>query len=358
MPAAHGGFETFAERLVIWLRDRGWQVTVYCQGSEDGKRFEDEWEGIRRIHIPVRMDGAAGTIEFDVKSASDALKQPGLLLTLGYNTGFLSAWLRTRRRRNAINMDGIEWRRAKYSKGAKAYLWLNERLAAWAGDSLIADHPEIGRHLGQRSSPDKIVMIPYGCDMVEDAGVEYLAPLGLEPGKFLTVIARPEPENSILEIVEAFSRKPRGLKLAVLGKYARDHAYQAKVMDAASDEVLFPGAIYDKPIVNALRFYSLAYVHGHQVGGTNPSLVEALGAGNAVIAHDNPFNRWVAGDAGRYFADADECAARMEELFASDTLAAQMRVAARERARSEFSWPKILSSYEAMLEKEHAAVAN
>jgi hypothetical protein len=97
--------------------------------------------------------------------------------------------------------------------------------------------------------------------------------------------------DSILEIVAAFSRKPRGMKLVVLGRYDPEVPYHKQVMDAASDEVMFPGAIYDKAAVSALRFYSSLYVHGHQVGGTNPSLVEAMGAGSAVLTHGNHFNR-------------------------------------------------------------------
>jgi hypothetical protein len=98
------------------------------------------------------------------------------------------------------------------------------------------------------------------------------------------LIARAEPENSILEVVQAWSRKPRGCKLVVLGKYEAGHAYQRAVQAAASAEVFFPGAIYEKPVVQALRFHARFYVHGHQVGGTNPSLVESLGTGNAVLA--------------------------------------------------------------------------
>ena len=351
VPAAHGGFETFAEHLALWLRDRGWQVTVYCQGDKGTQRGEDEWEGIRRIHIPVSLGGAPGTIEFDIKSTADALRQPGMLLTLGYNTGFLSSWVRLRNRTNFINMDGLEWKRAKYSRGAQAYLWVNERLAAIAGNRLIADHPTIADHLATRVSTSKIEVIPYGSHAITDANTSLLQPLALDPGRFLTVIARPEPENSILEIVSAFSRKPRGVKLAVLGNYDRAKPYQAQVLDAASDEVAFVGAIYDPPTVQSLRYHSLAYMHGHQVGGTNPSLVEALGAGNPVIGHDNPFNRWVAGDAGRYFATEDSCATHIDALLNDEALRTAMSRAARQRWEEAFQWPTILGAYEQMLEK-------
>lgn len=353
IPAAHGGFETFAERLAVYLRDHGWRVTVYCQGSDTGKRFEDSWEGIRRIHIPVKLDGIPATIEFDMKSTADAIRGGDKLLTLGYNTGFLSSWARLRKCTNFINMDGLEWKRAKYSAGAKTYLWVNERLAAAAGTRLIADHPVIADHLATRVARQKVDVIPYGADEIEQADAALLAPLGLEPDRFISLIARPEPENSILEIVQAFSAEKRGIKLAVLGKYSRSHPYQSKVLDAASEEVIFTGAIYDKPVVNAIRFYSLAYAHGHQVGGTNPSLVEALGAGNAVVAHDNPFNKWVAGDAGIYFSGTESCKVAIDTLLRDRSKLTGMGLAARARWREDFTWDKILGAYAMLLERNN-----
>jgi glycosyltransferase involved in cell wall biosynthesis len=354
IPAAHGGFETFAERLAIWLRDHGWEVTVYCQGSDTGERTEDEWEGIRRVHLPIKTDGAIGTIEFDVKATADALREPGTILTLGYNTGFLCVWLRLRCRLNYVNMDGLEWKRAKYSFVPRLYLWINERLAAWAGSRLIADHPAIAEHLATRTAKQRISVIPYGSDSVSEADADPtpLARMRLEPGRFFTVIARPEPENSILEIVTAFSAKPRGAKLALLGKYDKSIPYQAAVAAAASAEVVFTGPIYDKPSLAALRFHSLAYLHGHQVGGTNPSLVEALGAGNAVIAHDNTFNRWVAGEAGLYFSDAVDCAKHIEQIIADASLRQRLSAKARQRWQEDFTWPNILEQYRTLLTRE------
>jgi glycosyltransferase involved in cell wall biosynthesis len=354
LPAAHGGFETFAERLAPYFRDRGWRVTVYCQGSVSGKRTEDEWKGIKRIHIPVKHTGSAGTIEFDLKCALDVDSIQGTLLTLGYNTGFISAWLRARGRVNIINMDGLEWKRAKYSWAAKAYLWLNERLAAWSGTKLIADHPVIADHLATRVSRSKIATVPYGSDWISDADHSPLAPLGVHPGQFFTLIARAVPENLILEIVRAFSLKPRGVNLAVLGTYDKSDSYQADVLAAASPEVIFAGGIYDRATLASLRYHSIAYLHGHQVGGTNPSLVEALGAGNAVIAHDNAFNRWVAGDAGLYFTDVTSCAAAIDLILSSD-LRHKLRTAARTRWQNEFTWPAILERYFTVLDEARAA---
>lgn len=351
VPAAHGGFETFAERLALYLRDHGWRVTVYCQGSASGRRETDTWEGIRRVHIPVKQNGSVGTIEFDVKCVADVERLPGTILTLGYNTGFLSMWLRMRGRVNFINMDGLEWKRAKYSFTQRSYLWINERLAAWSGTKLIADHPTIAGHLATRTSCKRICTIPYGGDPVTEADPALLAPLRLQPDEFLTLIARPEPENSVLEIVRAFSRQRRGIKLALLGNYESANPYHAAVLKAAGPDVRFTGAIYDKAILRSLRFHSLGYLHGHRVGGTNPSLVEALGAGNAVIAHDNPFNRWVAGNAGLYFSDEQGCAEQIVRLSEDPSLRDRLRQAARTRWNEEFTWPAVLQQYLELMEQ-------
>ena len=349
VPAAHGGFETFAEYLSLYLVQHGWRVVVYCQQDGSGPVFEDSWQGVERVHIPVSHDGPKGTIVFDWHATQHAARHQDLCLTLGYNTAVFCALLRLKGIPNVINMDGIEWSRAKWGPVAKLWFWLNDWAGCWLGNHLVADHPQIKVHLSSRVRATKITTIPYGADAVTSAPTDALERLGLVAGKFLTVVARPEPENSLLEIVQGFSKKPRGIQLAVLGNYSQANAYHRDVMAAASDEVRFLGAIYDKTVVQALRFHSLAYVHGHQVGGTNPSLVEALGAGNAVIAHDNRFNRWVAGEAALYFQGAAEFDARLDTLIGDHDTLGHMRSMASTRFHHHFTWPHVLSQYEAML---------
>ena len=351
VPAAHGGFETFAEYLAPYLVERGWRVTVYCQEEGGGSIFEDEWQGVRRVRIPVSTPGAAGTIVFDWKSTLHASGEKGLVLTLGYNTAVFCVLYRLKGIKNVINMDGIEWRRQKWGMVAKTWFWLNDWAGCWLGNHLVADNPEIKRHLATRVATDKITTIPYGSDRVEDASAGLVAPCGLSSGGYAILIARAEPENSILEVVRAWSRKPRGCKLVVLGKYETGHAYQRAVKVAASDEVIFPGAIYDKAVVQALRFHARFYVHGHQVGGTNPSLVEALGAGNAVLAHDNPYNRWVAGDGACYFQGEAGCAAQLEGILNNPALLQSMAAASRVRHAQAFTWEQVLAEYEVLLMK-------
>lgn len=350
LPAAHGGFETFAERLALYLRDRGWKVTVYCQHEGTNPVYEDEWQGIRRVNIPVKGDGAASTVVFDWLTIAHAAKEKsGVMLTLGYNTAIFCARLRLAGLKNVINMDGIEWARAKWGIVAKTWFWLNDWAGSLLGDHLVADHPQIKRHLETRVRSEKVTVIPYGAPLISAAAEAPVSALGLEPGKFATVIARPEPENSLLEIVSGFSRRPRGIKLVVLGKYDRANPYHRSVLDAASDEVKFVGAIYDSAVVSALRFHSLFYVHGHQVGGTNPSLVEALGAGNAVLAHDNRFNRWVVDGGAVYFDGTDQVDTAITDLLSNPEHLDALRSASRDRHEHHFTWGKILGEYEALL---------
>lgn len=350
IPAQHGGFETFVEHLAPYLVNRGWKVIVYCQEEGSGDIYEDKWNGVDLVHIPVSQPGAKGTVVFDWKSTLHAAKTKDLILTLGYNTAIFCILYRLKGIHNIINMDGIEWKRDKWTALERVWLYINERAGCWLGNHLVADNPEIKKHLATRVKERNITMIPYGADTIESADVDVPGRYGLEPGKYVIVIARPEPENSILEIVNAFSAHKRGIKLAMVGNYdAEKSEYQKAVIDAASDEVCFLGAIYEKPNIQSLRYYASLYVHGHTVGGTNPSLVEALGAATPVLAHDNRFNRWVIGEDGSYFKDQNECEKAFDDLLNKPETLEKMKKYSKERHQEVFTWDRILAEYESML---------
>jgi glycosyltransferase involved in cell wall biosynthesis len=174
--------------------------------------------------------------------------------------------------------------------------------------------------------------------------------LGLSSQQYALVIARPEPENSILQIVEAFSATPRGLKLVVLGDLRPEsNEYHRLILSRGGAETIFPGAIYERDSVEELRRHALVYLHGHQVGGTNPSLVEALAADGAVIAHDNVFTRWVAGPGAAFFQSTDDLTILLDEVLRDDVRLAEMRAASHQRYVDDFLQAKILGAYEALL---------
>ena len=349
LPANHGGFETFAEKFALFLVERGWKVGVYCQEDVEGATEPvrtDVWRGVTRIFVQTARKGGLGALDFDWKCVRDALKRPGVCLVLGYNGAAFLPVLRLAGRKVFTNMDGVEWKRPKWSLPVRAWFFVNEWIAAWASQRLVADHPAIARHLATRRPRSATVVIPYGGDAVDDAPVAPLARFGIEPRRYLISVARIEPDNNILMLVRAFSAHRRGMKLLVLGKLENDNAYHNEIRAAASPEVIFPGAIYNADIVRALRFHARAYLHGHTVGGTNPSLVEALWAGNAVIAHDNSYNRWTAGDAAVTFSSLASCEAQISRIIADDALVARLATAARKRAAEAFHWRDVLTAYE------------
>lgn len=203
-------------------------------------------------------------------------------------------------------MDGIEWQRSKWGPTVKRWFRLNEWFGCKFSNHLVADHDEIKRHLVTRHGELSITTIPYGACDITEASAAYLHEFNLQPNEYYLVIARPEPENSILEIVTAFVKSRSAKQLVLLGNYSSTNSYQSQVMKTADSRVVFLGAIYDRAIVSSLRYHCFAYIHGHTVGGTNPSLIEAMGAGCTPIAHDNRFNRGVCGNAAFYFRDMDD----------------------------------------------------
>jgi glycosyltransferase involved in cell wall biosynthesis len=348
IPSKHSGFETFAQDFALFLRSRNHEVTVYCQVEEEPAR-EDIWNGIRRVLIPA-ANTSVGTMQFDWKAIRHSLREKGVVLTLGYNTGVFNVLYRFRGVPNIMNMDGIEWKREKWSRTARMWFWFNEWAGARAANHLVADHPEIGRHLSRHTTQKKITVIPYGADPVTSAPVGLIQKYDLRPKGYYLLIARPEPENSILEIVQAYSLRRRGMPLIILGKYSNEGTrYQNTVLAAAGPEIVFLGAIFDREIVRALRFHARAYFHGHRVGGTNPSLVESLGAGNAVIAHDNRFTRWVAGEGALYFRFARDIDGILHSLNADPAQLLAMEKASRKRYCESFTQDKILTAYEELL---------
>lgn len=354
IPAGYGGFETFAEVLAPHLAGRGWDVSVYCQTTGSGDITTETRDGVRLVQVPAGKDlGAWSTIRFDWRCMLHSLRQDyDVALVLGYNTAaFWLPYRVLRRGKVVFNMDGLEWKRAKWSPIAKAWLLLNEKAALALSHHFVADHPVIMRRF--RRHRRKGSMIPYGSFECDAADVSLLASFGLEPFNYALVLCRIEPENSVLEFVSAFCTRRRDWKLAVVGPFHPDrNDYHARLQAAAGKRdgaVAFLGPVYDKPAVQALRYFARLYLHGHQVGGTNPSLVQALAAGNAAVLHNNAFNRAVAGPKARFFSSAAECAALLDSLLDDEARLVEMGNASLRRFQERFRWEGVLKAYEDLL---------
>ena len=186
VPANHGGFETAVEKLARFLHsDDSWEITVFCQERGRFSVVDSSWKGIHRKVITVPLGGTLSTIVFDVISLVLALRMSGVLLTMGYPTAFLWILPRILGRYHVVNMDGIEWKRAQFGWFGRLWYWINEKLGCVFANRLIADHPEIARHLSKNlGAAKKIITIPYGGDFVDSVNQSYLDRWSLVPNTF------------------------------------------------------------------------------------------------------------------------------------------------------------------------------
>ncbi len=359
IPAQHGGFETFAEELSLYLVSAGWNVSVYCPDESCSGLHVEDWKGIRLVHVPVKSSGAFSTLWFDLKTALHAAKESSLKLSLGYGTAIYWLIFKFSGKRNVCNMDGMEWQRKKWRYLHKFWLQINEKAACLLGDHLVADNPGIYDYYKKKVKSNRLTMIPYGAHHVDIADEKLLEPYGVATNDYLLVICRIEEDNSILEIVSAFSRLDSNYKLVIVGGVEfNSDPYHRKLRDAASDAVIFTGPVYQQNKVNALRKFAKLYLHGHRVGGTNPSLVEAMGAGLPVVAHDNPYNRWVAGSDQRFFQSESGCFDQLSEILKDESILTGMAHSSNKRFKERFQWKMVLHEYEELLYQQIAHTGN
>lgn len=355
IPARYGGFETFAEQLAVRLARRGVAVTVYAEGAAGSSPSCADYRGVRVQSIPVPRWGAASVIAYDVRSVWHARRGFDLVYMLGYGAAF-ACWLpRAFGTPVWINMDGLEWARSKWSAPARLWLRLMEWTATWAATRLIADARAIERHIQKtypRAAPCSF--IAYGAEVRQQTpDAALLAAWGVERQRYFLVVARVEPENHVEEAVDAYQRY-RDLggtaALVVVGDVHDGSAYSRRVLSRQVPGLHWLGAVYEAYVLENLRLGALAYLHGHSVGGTNPSLLEALGCGNLVIAHRNVFNEEVLGELGWYFHTPAELAERMHEV---ESIGADERSRRQQAAwtciEARYSWPGVAAAYEKLM---------
>lgn len=345
VPAAYGGFETAVEEIGRRLVERGHEVSVYSRGGDADRSYL----GMRRVRLPALQFKQLETLSHTALSVVHAgVRTPDVAFVFNAaNSPFLPA-LRARGVPTALHMDGLEWRRAKWGRAGRGYYrWAEQYGVRWA-DRLIADAPGIADYY-QHEFGVATELLRYGAPLLSDLPDAQLEPYGLSPGGFHLVVARFEPENHVLEIVRGYRASSSTVPLAVVGAAPYAAAYTQAIERAAEGDprIRLLGPVYDQEVLDQMYFHALTYLHGHSVGGTNPSLLRAIGAGTPVVAHDNVFNREVLGSQGWYFAGSADIAPALAEAE-SDTDRLRDRAAAmRQRAELDFTWEGVTDGYEA-----------
>ena len=350
IPNQYGGFEQFAEYLSAGLADKGHEVSVYS--SHDHVWQQPVWKNVHIIHCydPEEKIGTAGQFIYDLNCIRDARKRNfDILLVLGYTS--ISVWgrLLPRNAVSVVNMDGLEWKRTKYSRLTQRFLMYAERLAVKLFDEHISDSPAIRQYLFNKYGIDS-EYIPYGAEVFDDEQEGLLDPFGVRARSYFMVMARLEPENNIEPILDGFSRSGSEKTMLVVGNAKNKYGQYLVGKFGADTRVRFTGAIYDPGKIHALKAYSFLYFHGHSVGGTNPSLLEAMASRALIAAHDNPFNRAVLGADAYYFSTAEDVGKLVQMSF-DEADRAKMTGDNVQKIRSEFNWEGIIDRYEQFLLK-------
>jgi glycosyltransferase involved in cell wall biosynthesis len=344
VPARYGGFETAVEEVGSRLARRGHEVVVYCRTTPGQQDRPAEHLGMRLVHLPAARTRSLETLSHSALSVAHLLahRTDAAIVFNAANSPLLPA-LRLARIPVATHVDGLEWKRAKWGRGGQRYYRVAEALAVRWSDALIADAEGIGGYYDREfGAPTEL--ISYGAPLIQP-GADRLAELGLAPRGYHLVVARFEPENHVHVIVDGYRRSGARKPLVVVGSAPYSDEYTRKVHDLADDRVRFLGGVWDQEQLDQLYGNCATYLHGHSVGGTNPSLLRAIGAGAAVLAHDVDFNVEVLRDAGRFFTDADDVARLLEAAEADPVTAARAGERARERAR-QYDWDDVAQGYE------------
>jgi glycosyltransferase involved in cell wall biosynthesis len=250
-----------------------------------------------------------------------------------------------------VHVDGLEWKRSKWSGIGRRYYQYAERLAVRWADRLIADAEAIRTYYAQRYGAGS-TYIPYGAPIQAPREPTRLEGLDLEPGGYHLVVARMEPENNVDVIVAGYAESNAGLPLVVVGTAPHAAEYERTVRELAGDrDVRFLGSVWDQELLDELYANTALYLHGHSVGGTNPSLLRAMGAAAPAAAFDVIFNRDVLGETGEYFADPADAAALIEGAEREPGAVTARGIAARARAAENYDWDAVADQYESLCEE-------
>lgn len=355
IPNNYGGFEQFAEYISVGLVRRGHEVVVYSPHFHPYR--EPDYKGVRIKHIysPEKWIGSSvGSFFYDFLSLRDALKKEkfDIIYEAGY-TSIVPAyiWFNVKRIKYPLfttNMDGLEYKRTKFNRWVQKFVFWEERMAVKHSHFLIADNMGIHDYYKEKYGKES-KFLAYGADIHEDYDEDVLKEFGLEADGYFIVVARLEPENNLFMAIEGYLASGQYGKrpLVIVGK--TNTPYGKHLVERYGDDrnIRFVGGIYDFRKLNSIRHYSYAYFHGHSVGGTNPSLLEAMASGCFILAHDNIFNRAVLGENALYYGSTD---AAMEMLDGIDQAVSAYKKEYTGRnlevIRRDYSWEKLADEHE------------
>lgn len=345
IPNHYGGFEHISEYVSAGLVQRGHSVTVY--NSHNHPYQEQRWNGVNIVHCydPEYAIGTAGQFFYDFNCLMDARRKKfDVLFVMGYTSSSIWGHLYPHKSAIITNMDGLEWKRSKYSKKVQQFLRYAEKLAVKHSDYYVSDSLVIKSYLKDKYNINSCY-IPYGADVFSEEEREQIDHNEVLKEDYFLLMARMEPENNIETILQGFNNSNSDKKFVVLGDVNNRFGKYITNRFHRDERINFKGSIFDTPYVRQLQNNSYLYFHGHSVGGTNPSLLEAMASEALIAAHNNPFNKAVLNADAYYFSNANEVKSLVETVQRNGDNKMMIRNNLQ-KIRYQFNWESIIDQYE------------
>lgn len=345
-PSTYGGYETLVRHLARAWTDQGLDVTVYCRAKDEGRA---RWtsEGVACRWTPGLDTKSLSTLSFGLTSHLDAsLRRFDAALVLNVANGFFLPALRAAGTATVVNTDGIEWERGKWGWAARRVFLAGAQATARFADTLIADSQSIA-DIWQEKFGVPSTFIPYGAPVLEGIDADRVEALGFQPGSYALVVARLIPENNIELALDALDMLSHRVPAVVVGSANYDAAIERRLQELDQrGAVRWLGHVSDQDLLDQLWANCGVYLHGHSAGGTNPALLQALGAGAPTLALATKFNSEVIGEDTQLFSkDATHLAKMIDSLLRDGSRRAQMAEHGRRRVAERYAWPDVINRY-------------
>lgn len=361
IPAKYGGFETFAQGLTENLMKNGYNITVSCEYEPSNSR-KDNYKGAKLDYFPIKppenyflrkIYENLSDIYFLIKLS----RKHQLIYFLGIEVGmflFIPKIL-NRRSQVLVNIDGVMWQRSKFNLLERWLLKVNHDMATVFADKIVVDAQAMKNYVDKKYL-DKTSYLSYGISVPNRVtwngeALELLkdyTSIKINPGNYYLVVSRLEPENNIHTIIDAFTQAKIDIPLVIVGDFTSE-AYKEEIRSMAEGcfqpGIIFLGAIYNQKLLNMLRQNCCAYIHGHSVGGTNPSLLEAAISRNIIMAHDNQFNREVCGTSAVYFKNEIDLSRKMKSVYKHQQSYLKLKDDVYYRVKNNYLWDRITEGY-------------
>lgn len=366
IPARYGGFETFIEKLTEQQVSKEIKYHVSCLASD---KREFEHNGARCFNINIPNIGPAKAVYYDIMALRQCIKyikenniENAIVYVLACRIGPFIGFYKTQLKKLGatlfVNPDGHEWKRGKWNAAIRQYWKISERLMVKHADLLVCDSINIEKYIKEdyKKYNPKTTFIAYGADVErsilddnDEKLINWYKEKGVSAKEYYLVVGRFVPENNYETMITEFMKSKTQKDFVLITNVEQNKFYdelKAKTGFDKDSRIKFVGTVYEQELLKKIRENAYGYLHGHEVGGTNPSLLEALATTDLNLLFDVEFNREVGLDGAIYFNKENGSLARLIDNELCSNQVELLGCKAKDRINNEYSWDKIINKYE------------